>query len=473
MRYVVLLFGIFVATLTTARAQEFRDTAGRWTPLDLTQAANNAAAPRSMAAFRQRVIIGRDNGSMLFSPDSGETWINVTQQGGLPEGTGTVWALDFSDTANDPDAVIGLAMYGSNPTQQATIIHSTDAGRTWTRGAHVAPLDPYMRRTPDSIAFDGPPVIQVVPNAVGAGTTIFISCGGGLVASTDGGTTWELRNDWVFHRFAASNSLRGVANRAQGSNFPGGVFATTDGGRTWIQSDTFQSGTYRQWGSIRAFSETQFVVFLPERYQGFTAWLLMRTSDGGMTWDRYHGRHALRPLFGAVFWQDPTDVHVVSDGAILSHSADGGEHFFVLRDTLQEYWRTDLDALWLTAYAPTAAMDDQYIYLTSIKNLAARWRVAPPQPFSAVPTAVASHAGSVSSSADGTLQIELANTVTSDVNVSVVDLLGRTALYRRVPRGEIRNSTITLRCDGLWSGSYFVRVFDDNGSVGFTGRFAR
>jgi photosystem II stability/assembly factor-like uncharacterized protein len=400
-----------------------------------------------MAAYRGRVVIGRDAGNILVSPDSGESWRVAT----VPAGAGIVWAIAFADTATTPLRLVGVTTFGTGAATQVAAITSSDGGVVWERGSRINALEPFLRKVPDSIVFLGRPTLQFAPNASGSGRTGFLGTGDGLYSTTDGGVTWQTLDNRDFRSLEMANSRVGIANIAPFGNAAGGMSYTTDGGATWTQTHEFEDGRYRQWVKIHAFSTSVFHAFMPHRYQGFLDWQVMRTYDGGRTWDFYHGDHARRSLFGDIYWQDSTDLHMVSDGAILQHSPDGGNSFFMLRDTTPGFWQSNLDDLRLITYAPTSASDGSYLYLTIPGNLSARWRMATPQPFSAVrETAI----GEISAEIRGdALLLHLDRP--ADLRLEVYDLMGRTvwSAPKRVYGSGLQSLPITLG-----SGRYFLGI---------------
>lgn len=370
-------------------AQEFLDTAGRWRSLSLPSGASPQIAPRAMVALRGHVVIGREGRSLLVSRDSGESWTNAGAA--LPAEAQTVWSLVHPDTTGTPARILGVAATGGT-SARAMLIESTDGGSTWRDAGTLPELDALFRVPVDTMRLYGPPEMLFVDNSSGQGSTGFIYSAVGLLASTDGGASWSRRGTpRAFRAMSMHDELNGIAALGDHvpatvlSSLPGGIAWTSDGGETWTQTYGFSDGGFFQHITLKAFSATQYRAFVPERFQNYMDWRLLRSSDAGRSWGEYLGRQSRRPLYGRAFWRDTTDIHVVSDGAILQHAADGGELFYLLRDTTQGYWQTPLDLIpGYVTRAPIAATDGRYLYFTVPGNRAARWRMASIEPLAAI-----------------------------------------------------------------------------------------
>jgi photosystem II stability/assembly factor-like uncharacterized protein len=469
----LLTLALLITLAIPAGAQEFLDTAGRWKSLPHPQLGGGGGtqappAPRAMVAHRGHVVVGREARGVIVSRDSGETWSSTGSA--LPAGVTTVWALGIPDTAAGSSRIVGVAAAGAS----ARLIETTDGGTTWRDAGALPDLDPLFSVPVDTMRLYGPPQFLFVPNVGAAGRTGFNHSAAGLLASTDDGRTWSRRGEArPIRAMAMADALNGIAAFGDYtpstvlSSTPGGIYWTSDGGATWTQSYEFTDGGFYQHLTFKAFSPMVYRAFVPERFQNYMDWRLLRSSDGGRSWGVYLGRQAKRPLYGVAFWRDTADIHVVADGAILSHAADGGEIFYVLRDTARGYWQTPLDLIpGYVTKAPVAATDGRYLYFTVPGDRVARWRMASIEPFAAV------------EGSDGAMAVAVApNPVRSSMRVVVppelgareiliVDVLGRERLRVEVPIGS---AGVTVDADELLSGRYvaLVRGASRSASVGF------
>lgn len=418
-------------------AQEFLDTAGRWKQLSLPPV--NGVVPRAMIAHNGRVLIGRNLRSIIVSRDSGETWIDAGST--LPAEITTVWALAFVDTIGAPNHILGISTTSGAPVRVRTI-ESTDGGLTWRGGIALPELDVLFTVDLDTMRLYGPPQMLFVANASGIGRTGFIYSAAGLFATTDNGATWTRRGRAVAIRaLSMANEQVGIAALGEHqpnttlSSQPGGLWWTSDGGATWTQSYTFSDGGFYQYITLRAFSSTSFRAFVPERFQNYLDWRLLRSTNGGRTWDEHRGRQARRPLYGLAVLRDTTDVHVVSDGAILQHSGNGGELFYLLRDTtVTPWWQTPLDDIpGYVTKAPVAAYDRQYLYFT-VFNTAARWRMASVEPRSGVDVEgrLAAQIMVAPNPTNGAARLRIESRLTDVDELLIVDALGEVRCRLRV-----------------------------------------
>ena len=443
-------------SLPSARAQEFLDTAGRWKSLTLP-VKDPLARPQTIISHRGHVVIGCQARHVFVSRDSGETWTDVGEA--LPEGLTTVWTLAYPDTTS-PLRILGIATTAAP--QQAWMIESSDGGITWRNHQRLAELDALFAMRPLEIVALGMPVLSFVGSSSGGPPAGFIHSATGLLASSDGGTTWSRRaSSFAIRAMEMSDERNGVASLIE---FPldtssaaksfGGISWTSDGGATWTRSYGFPDGGFFQFHMYKAFSKTEIRAFIPERYQNYLDWRLLSSSDGGRSWNDYRGIRARRPLFGPVFWRGTLDLHIICDGAIIQHSSDGGERFFLLRDTSSGWPVTNLDYL-LYASAPISATDGRYIYLAAGTNVA-RWRMADMQP----PYASADATADARTMDNGGLiitpnpvrhasQLTIASEVEGLREIVIVDALGRV----RATIDAEGHSTVSLPRD-LSTGRY-------------------
>jgi hypothetical protein len=278
------------------------------------------------------------------------------------------------------------------------------------------------------------------------------------MVTSDGGTTWNVRGEvWAFRSVAFADAQHGVASRSHFAAGAGGLYYTSDGGLTWNLTYEFPDESFKQYVALRYFTPNSVRAILPYRYQNFLDWKRLSSHDAGATWTTYNGIAARRPLMGGIFWQDSTDIHVVSDGAIIQHSADGGELFYLLRDTTAGYWQSDIDNIFPTK-VPVSASDNAYLYIAGPNGLAARWRVAPPQPFSAVRVDGESSGARITSVRAGVIDVELTVPTATRVSIDVVDVLG--SVRCTIPAAQLTQGTqrLSVPTTGLSAGRYYVVI---------------
>ena len=195
------------------------------------------------------------SGLILATTDGGATWRRETAKESLI-------AVAFADTRHG--WVVG----------DGGILGTTDGGHTWSRQPSAAPYDPRL-------------VVSVNARdawALGADSKTGHDV---VLATADGGVTWKVRyatRAGVWNSMAFADALHGwlVGNG-------GLVLATSDGGHTWHRQ---APGTRLVLGDV-AFADASHGVVAGFQTKGddpmsdqFIGTILLRTSDGGVTWTR-------------------------------------------------------------------------------------------------------------------------------------------------------------------------------------------
>jgi photosystem II stability/assembly factor-like uncharacterized protein len=212
---------------------ESRDGGRTWRALPTTA---DAMAMRP-GADGSIVIAGHE--VFTASQDGGQTWQPIAAD--LP-------SLDIHGFTRDPVDPARMWAYLAT----GGLWESTDAGARWTR----------VRE--DNVLF---------PVAVrgGAGTRLFGVDGNGLVASDDGGRTWEtIVAPPTYPMTALAATMDGVTLYA-GS--PDGLFRSGDAGRTWTTT-TFNGSPF----AIATATDGRTVAVVARTTEFF------RSSDGGASW---------------------------------------------------------------------------------------------------------------------------------------------------------------------------------------------
>jgi photosystem II stability/assembly factor-like uncharacterized protein len=189
-----------------------------WTRLS-TELDGREAHPRvtELLAMPPRRVVAATADGVIHSADAGSTWTRPAL-----EGMGEVFSLAASP--EDLDLVVAATRTG--------FFRSRDGGESWERLS--AALDGV---TPHEIAF--------VPSN---DRVLFATTSGGLFRSSDQGVHWKRVNGGIPH-----SDLTGIAISPDGrtvyvSDFTwGGIFRSVDGGSTWNRMPTDGLGSDRVW----------------------------------------------------------------------------------------------------------------------------------------------------------------------------------------------------------------------------------
>ena len=146
---------------------------------------------------------------------------------------------------------------------------------------------------------------------IDANTAWISNNGGGLLHTTDGGTTWT--NQVVgFTSFGRVHVQMINATTGWIVTSLGDVFKTSNGGSTWTKT-------------ISTFGhQFQCIVFLDTN----TGWLLsssaiLKTTDGGTTWEHQKSSSLLTDIH----FSDPNNGWIVGVGGEVYHTTDGGTNW--------------------------------------------------------------------------------------------------------------------------------------------------
>lgn len=152
-----------------------------------------------------------------------------------------------------------------------------------------------------------------------------------------GGADWKVRGtlDLGVHRMCFANTLRGFALHTSNDE---PVFETRDGGFTWSPRQdilqlirpgglTFDSN----WGDV-AFADDQYgwIVFNGDYVNHKGTRKLLRTTDGGNTWERINDTEERGGLF-KLFFLDREHGWMVNNYGFIESTTDGGENWTVQR----------------------------------------------------------------------------------------------------------------------------------------------
>ena len=205
---------------------------------------------------------------IIGSADGGASWQQRSRRADGDIMTGDLWAIAFGDVSH------GWAVRRGVAHKKASLLASTDAGRTWTE---------------QSAGISNGRLLAVAATdarhvwAVGYQYVDYPPGKGLVLASADGGETWtrqRLPAGLVPFRAAFSDARHGWLIAEGASHFDYHVLATADGGRHWRLSYSAPSGI-RLSGVATAGPHRCWAVGYGEHPQtGFAA----RTTDGGRQW---------------------------------------------------------------------------------------------------------------------------------------------------------------------------------------------
>jgi photosystem II stability/assembly factor-like uncharacterized protein len=242
------------------------------------------------------VLMGTERNGFVLSTGGGVTW--TRQRFGLRsfggDGYAEIW--DIAYAPSDPNIVFAATLdspgpiVGDAPTTHAGIYKSTDGGRTWARKncGLVSSRIVAIRVDPSD------------PNVV--------------IAGVEGGFPSYLQGD-------------------DRPYFDGGMFRSTDGGEQWTRIEIDANDRFSSWLiEVVATNPTTFVAVGYDGEDPSRSLGLLRSVDGGLTWQPYAGDSSLPANVGS-----------------FAVSADG-EAIYVTADATYRHWvSTDSG----TAWAPT------------------------------------------------------------------------------------------------------------------------
>ncbi len=256
--------------------------------------------------------------------------------------------------ANDGDRVFrSLTVHPSDPntvlmgTERNGFVLSTDGGATWTRhryGLRTFFGESYAEIWDIAYAPSDPNIVFAStldsPGAfVGESPVVHA----GIYKSTDGGRTWARKNcGLVTSRITAirvdpsdpdlviAGIEGGFPSYWQGSEppyFDGGIFRSTDGGEQWTRVEIDDNDRFNGWVLATApTTPTTFVAIGHDFDDTSRALGLLRSIDGGLTWQSYEGVASLPPDIGSVTLSASGEAIYVAAGGTYRHwvSRDGG-----------------------------------------------------------------------------------------------------------------------------------------------------
>jgi photosystem II stability/assembly factor-like uncharacterized protein len=168
---------------------------------------------------------------------------------------------------------------------------------------------------------------------------------GGVVVSTDGGKTWEARNNGLQSGHAYTIFIQHVGDQTilNLGTEPVMFYRSWDLGKTWtaFPSCTAVDGT-EHWFFPRSKPHIKHIAAHPSRPERIYICVeqgdLLRTDDGGKTWVSLHEMERpddkfRRDQHRVVFFRDNADEIFFTSGIGMYHSTNGGDTWERLTDT--------------------------------------------------------------------------------------------------------------------------------------------
>ncbi len=288
------------------------------------------------------------------SDDGGTAWTHSSAgmtYGDESPAVATVWSL-----ATTPD---GALLAGVEP---AGLFRSTDAGATW---AHVEGLTNHPTRPTWQPGAGGLILHTIVPHPTDTARTWVGISAVGVFETRDGGVSWEPRNVGVRAEFNPENRYpvtgQCVHKFAMAAGEPDtfyqqnhcGAYRSDDGATTWqeitpgLPSDfgfplvTHPRDPDSAW--IIPLNGADKGRYMPDAHAA-----VWRTRDRGASWTRLDAGLPTRDAYLSVLREamardtlDPVGIAFGTSTGQLWHSADDGDSWRMITDTLPEIWAVE------------------------------------------------------------------------------------------------------------------------------------
>jgi photosystem II stability/assembly factor-like uncharacterized protein len=247
------------------------------------------------------------------STTAGYGWISITPSGKLWvfSQEHILTSTNFGESWDTPNLPVnGFADFYNDSigflAGDPRVFKTTDGGRSWIEGAH--------------------PELNFVSNMCYAdSSTIFCTGASGISKSSDGGLSWFRRQVTASNLqdvHFPSHAIGYVTGMKNGSEF-GTLFRTSDAGERWNRLTTVPALNY---GSVFALgSDTILLAGL--------AGYIIRSTNGGQTWDTTARTDALRGI-GNITFTNAKDGFAVGGYGVVLRTEDGGASWITQNSTV-------------------------------------------------------------------------------------------------------------------------------------------
>lgn len=305
--------------------------------------------------------------SLYKSEDGGLNWRKINGFNGLPRFI-QVTAIAV-DPVNPSTLYVGVNYDGS--AGRAGLYRSTDGGLTWTQLFSCG--EAYVECWITSILIDpsNPDVIYFVMSD-STSYSIYPSAPVGVYKSTDGGLTWQLKNNGFNPIYQAGGMVMDPNNPSvlyvsiETQNYQVEHYKSTDGGETWVLTDfpvgvlainpydsnVMYGGAWELYKSVDGgeswtmvldpYMSVTDLVIDPNNpdilYVGTDDWIY-KSVDGGSTWQKLP--HIIAPYYpvGDLYVDAVSNLYALSwGGGHLFKSEDGGYTWSIRDSGIREFY---------------------------------------------------------------------------------------------------------------------------------------
>lgn len=308
------------------------DGGATWNAVNAGFTMLDARAVAVAATDPPTVYVGSYRDGVFASTDRGVTWNRANT------GLGSGFSVEVESFVVDPQTPTTL--YASIGSPHYRVFKSTDGGGSWD----AFPTSSFAVFCIAKVAVDPFDSARLYAGLERGGT-----CGGGVLLSTDGGSTWTPTDAPEIKVSAIALDPVTPDTVYIGSYYPGGVFKSTDGGATWAASDVPASAYVTAIAIDPLHPATVYAATMDG---------VLRSTDGGTHFSLTspHGG------FRGTLVIDPRDPDVVYLGEYgVQRSVDRGATWTYILDGLTNPYLYDL------AFDPTNPSE---LYVASSRNSA-------------------------------------------------------------------------------------------------------
>lgn len=332
MRKIFLLFIIFLCSISSSAQWNLQN-----------QLISQGLTLRNVKFISQSTgwIIG-EKGKIFKTTDAGASWVNQSGSTNYD-----LYAISFTDPGSG--TVVG---------DSGTILRTTDSGQTWVKqssgtsgnlkgvfftdaGTGFAAGDSglILRTTNGGQAWTkiaGPVKSNLVGVFFTDAKTGFITADSSIIKTTDGGETWKvIKTQYRVNALSFSSPMNGLAAGSYSSHEPGNgptyyygvILKTTDGGETW-DKQTNSNPNFNNFHAVSVIDANNAFAIGSGNF-GYSQ-VFSRTTDGGTTWTTQtysmysEGRH-ISFIFNGISFSDPDNGTIVGGNGTIISTTNGGE----------------------------------------------------------------------------------------------------------------------------------------------------